>query len=50
MTAVARGLQDKGAIRYRRGVVDIIDRGVLEQLAYGCYGSIRRTYERLVPA
>src|SRR3954447_14189387 len=26
--AVARGLQDKGAIRYRRGVVDIIDRGV----------------------
>ena len=49
VTAVARGLQHKGAIRYRRGVVDIIDRGVLEQLACECYGVIRRTYERLLP-
>ena len=49
VTAVARGLQAKGAIRYRRGVVDIIDRGVLEQLACECYGVIRRTYERLLP-
>jgi len=49
VTAVARSLQAKGAIRYRRGVVDIIDRGVLEQLACECYGVIRRTYERLLP-
>jgi hypothetical protein len=49
VTAVARGLQDKGAIRYRRGVVDIIDRSVLEQLACECYGVIRNTYERLLP-
>jgi Mn-dependent DtxR family transcriptional regulator len=49
VTAVARSLQDKGAIRYRRGVVDIMDRGVLEQLACECYGVIRRTYERLLP-
>jgi CRP-like cAMP-binding protein len=49
VTAVARGLQAKGAIRYRRGVVDIIDRGVLEQLACECYGVIRHTYERLLP-
>ncbi len=49
VTAVARSLQDKGAIRYRRGVVDIIDRSVLEQLACECYGVIRRTYERLLP-
>ena len=49
VTAVARAVQEKGAIRYRRGVVDIIDRAVLEQLACECYGVIRRTYERLLP-
>jgi len=49
VTAVARSLQDKGAIRYRRGVVDIVDRAVLEQLACECYDAIRRTYERLLP-
>jgi CRP-like cAMP-binding protein len=49
VTAVARTLQEKGAIRYRRGVVDIIDRSVLEQLTCECYGVIRRTYERLLP-
>jgi CRP-like cAMP-binding protein len=50
VTAVARALQEKGAIRYRRGVVDIVDRQVLETLACECYGVIRRTYERLLPA
>lgn len=50
VTAVARTLQQKGAIHYRRGVVDIMDRQVLEQLACECYGVIRRTYERLLPA
>ena len=49
VTAVARALQAKGAIRYRRGVVDIVDRGVLESLACECYGVIRRNYERLLP-
>lgn len=49
VTAVARGLQEKGAIRYRRGVVDIIDRQALEQMACECYGAINRTYERLLP-
>jgi CRP-like cAMP-binding protein len=50
VTAVARTLQEKGAIRYRRGVVDIIDRSVLEQCACECYGAVRNTYERLLPA
>ena len=49
VTAVARGLQEKGAIRYRRGVVDIVDRSILEQLACECYGVILKTYERLLP-
>jgi CRP-like cAMP-binding protein len=49
VTAVARSLQEKGAIRYRRGVVDIIDRAALETLACECYSVIHRTYERLLP-
>lgn len=49
VTAVARSLQEKGLIRYRRGVVDIIDRGGLEAQACECYRVIRRTYKRLLP-
>ena len=49
VTAVARSLQEKGVIRYRRGVVDILDRSVLEALACECYSAINRTYERLLP-
>jgi CRP-like cAMP-binding protein len=48
VTAVARSLQEKGAIRYRRGVVDIVDRQALEALTCECYGVIRRNYERLL--
>lgn len=48
VTAVARSLQAKGMIRYRRGVVDIIDRPSLEAQACECYGVIRDTYERLL--
>jgi CRP-like cAMP-binding protein len=49
VTAVARSLQEKGVIRYRRGVVDIIDRGGLEALTCECYAAIQRNYERLLP-
>lgn len=50
VTAVARSLQEKGMIRYRRGVVDIVDRQALQGLACECYGVIRNTYERLLGA
>ena len=49
VTAVARNLQERGAIRYRRGVVDIIDRAALQALACECYSVIQRNYERLLP-
>jgi CRP-like cAMP-binding protein len=49
VTAVARSLQEKGVIRYRRGVVDIVDRQGLKALACECYDVIRRNYERLLP-
>ncbi len=48
VTAVARSLQEKGVIRYRRGVVDIVDRRALETLTCECYGVIRGTYRRLL--
>jgi CRP-like cAMP-binding protein len=50
VTAVARVLQDKGLIRYRRGIVDIVDREGLSQAACECYDVIRRNYERLLPS
>ncbi|HQR88419.1 MAG TPA: helix-turn-helix domain-containing protein, partial [Caulobacter sp.] len=50
VTAVAGSLQTKGLIRYRRGVVDILDRAGLEAMACECYGAVRRGYERLLPA
>ncbi|MBI1682498.1 Crp/Fnr family transcriptional regulator [Caulobacter hibisci] len=49
VTAVAGALQAKGLIRYRRGVVDILDRAGLEAIACECYGSVRKGYERLLP-
>ncbi|MGH1558192.1 helix-turn-helix domain-containing protein [Caulobacter segnis] len=50
VTAVAGSMQAKGLIRYRRGVVDILDRAGLETMACECYGAVRKSYERLLPA
>lgn len=50
ITAVAGSMQAKGLIRYRRGVVDILDRAGLEAMTCECYGAVRRGYERLLPA
>ena len=49
VTVVARALQAAGLIRYRRGVVDIMDRAGLEAIACECYGAVRRNYQRLLP-
>jgi CRP-like cAMP-binding protein len=49
VTAVAQSLQEKNLIRYRRGVVDILDRRGLQASACECYGTVRRTYDRLIP-
>jgi CRP-like cAMP-binding protein len=48
VTAVARSLQEKGLIRYRRGVVDVVDRPALQQLSCECYRVIRSNYDRLL--
>ncbi len=49
VTVVARTLQGAGLIRYRRGIVDILDRAGLEAIACECYGAVRDNYERLLP-
>jgi CRP-like cAMP-binding protein len=49
VTVVARALQAAGLIRYRRGVVDILDRAGLEAIACECYRAVRRVQERLLP-
>lgn len=49
VTAVARSLQEKGYIRYRRGQMEIVDREGLEACACECYDAVRRHYERLTP-
>ena len=41
VTVVAVVLQRKGAIRYSRGIVDILDRRYLETAACECYETIR---------
>jgi CRP-like cAMP-binding protein len=50
VTVVARAMQASGLIRYRRGMVDILDRAGLEAIACECYDTVRRNYERLLPA
>jgi CRP-like cAMP-binding protein len=37
VSAVAKSLQEQGAIRYSHGKVEILDRAVLEGLACECY-------------
>jgi CRP-like cAMP-binding protein len=49
VTVVARALQESGLIRYRRGMVDILDRAGLEAIACECYRTVRGNYQRLLP-
>jgi CRP-like cAMP-binding protein len=49
VTLVARELQTAGLMRYRRGLIAIIDRPGLHDVSCECYGVIRRAYERMLP-
>ena len=48
VSVVAAALQKAGFIRYRRGVVDVIDREGLEQTSCECYSVVRTEYESLL--
>jgi CRP-like cAMP-binding protein len=49
LTLAARKLQGVGLIRYRRGVVEILDRPGLEEASCECYGLTRSQFERVLP-
>jgi CRP-like cAMP-binding protein len=49
VTLIARTLQTAGLIRYRRGLVEIVDRAGLEETSCECYGIVRANYARLLP-
>jgi CRP-like cAMP-binding protein len=42
-------LQSAGFIKQTRGVITLINRAGLEEATCECYGSIRRSFERLLP-
>ena len=50
VTLAAGRLQESGYIRYRRGVIRIVDRDGLESAACECYRIVRRHFDRLMPA
>ncbi len=49
ITAAANKLRDGGYIRYRRGLISILDPAGLEMRACECYASVKSEYQRLLP-
>jgi CRP-like cAMP-binding protein len=47
ITVIARDLQERGFIRYSRGIVHIVDRPGLERIACDCYAITRALYASL---
>ena len=48
VTLSAAKLQEKGVIRYSRGLIKVIDRRGLERQVCECYGVVKREYDRLL--
>ena len=48
VSEAAQDLQARGLIRYRRGLITVVDRGGLEKVACDCYRLINREYARLL--
>ncbi|HEX2778200.1 MAG TPA: Crp/Fnr family transcriptional regulator [Gemmatimonadaceae bacterium] len=49
VTVAAGNLQQAGLIRYKRGLVSVLDRERLEAAACDCYGIVRETADTLFP-
>ncbi len=49
VSLVTRTFQTAGLIAQGRGVITITDRAGLEEVACECYGTIRKSFERLLP-
>jgi CRP-like cAMP-binding protein len=50
VTLAARLLQSAGLIRYRRGLIHIVDRRALEDIACECHAAIRHNVDKIFPA
>ncbi len=50
LSTAAHCLSDAGVIRFRRGAIDLVDRGALEAAACRCYWAVRAVYEPLMAA
>jgi Crp-like helix-turn-helix domain len=48
VTEVAGRLQQAGLIRYRRGVIQVLDRAGLEAACCECYGVMQQQYDQLL--
>lgn len=49
VTELARGLQKKGLVRYKRGKIEILDRDGLEECACECYQALRKQADYYFP-
>jgi CRP-like cAMP-binding protein len=49
VSGVARSLQDQGLIRYRRGMIQILERQRIEHKACECYQSVERHFREVLP-
>jgi Mn-dependent DtxR family transcriptional regulator len=47
VTQAAGALQRRGAIRYSRGKVAVLDRGLIESLSCECYSVVKHETDRL---
>ena len=48
VSVVAGTLQQAGLIRYRRGVIEVLDRNGVEEASCECYARVRSEFERLL--
>jgi CRP-like cAMP-binding protein len=49
ISAVAKSLQERGAIRYVRGRVDVVSRRRLHEAACECYDAVENHFRRMLP-
>jgi CRP-like cAMP-binding protein len=49
VTIAARLLQSAGLIRYRRGLIHIVDRAALEDISCECYAVVRHNLDKVFP-
>jgi hypothetical protein len=49
VSSITRALQEAGFIKQGRGVITVTDRAGLEGASCECYGTVRSSFERLLP-